>query len=154
MTTFNRILVPLDGSKRAESALSWVQILPARHLRLIRVCPEANDARAEAATYLEEVASQMAPSGATIDIQVIDDGPAEGIVSAAADADLVVMCTHGAGDGGRLLFGSVADRVARHAPVPTMLVRGGREPIAAALVRRIVVPLDGSPAAERALPMA
>ena len=81
-------------------------------------------------------------------------GPAEGIVDDAADADLIVMSTQGAGGGGRLLFGSVADRVARHAPAPTLLLRGGHHPVATQPVQRIVVALDGSLAAERALPLA
>ncbi len=154
MTGFNRILVPLDGSERAEAALSWLQILPTRHLLLLRVCPPANGHGEDAAAYLTEVAARLGPPQATIEIRVVHDGAAEGIVVAAADADLVVMCTQGAGNGGRLLYGSVADRVARHAPAPTLLVRGGRDPIAATPVRRIVAPLDGSLAAERALPMA
>ncbi|MBA2597460.1 MAG: universal stress protein [Chloroflexia bacterium] len=154
MTMFNRILAPLDGSARAETALGWITILPARHVRLLQVCPGEDTRRAEAEEYLTAIAARVQAVATEVEIRVVHDEPAEGIVAAAADADLVVMCTQGAGDGGRLLYGSVADRVARHAPVPTLLVRGGRDPIAATPVRRIVVPLDGSPAAERALPMA
>lgn len=154
MTGFNRILVPLDGSERAEAALGWVHALPVRHLRLLQVCPQDDTHRADATRYLTAVAARLGLSEPEIEIRVVHDEPAEGIVAAAADVDLVVMCTQGAGDGGRLLYGSVADRVARHAPAPTLLVRSGRVPIAAAPLRRIVVPLDGSGAAERALPMA
>lgn len=39
-------------------------------------------------------------------------------------ADLIVMGTHGRGGIGRLLLGSVAEGVARSAPVPVLLVRG------------------------------
>lgn len=154
VTAFERILIPLDGSARAEAALGWVHLLPARQIRLLQVCPQEVPDGADAATYLAEVAARSCPPGVAIDIRVGYGGPAEGIVSDAIDADLIVMCTQGAGDGGRRLFGSVADRVARHAPVPTLLLRGGRDPVATAPLRRIVVPLDGSPAAERALVLA
>jgi nucleotide-binding universal stress UspA family protein len=90
----------------------------------------------------------------TIETRIAHGGPAERIVGDAADADLIVMSTQGAGGGGRLLFASVADRVARHAPAPTLLLRGGHHPVAAQPVRRIVAALDGSLAAERALPVA
>jgi len=39
-------------------------------------------------------------------------------------ADLIVMGTHGRGGVERLVLGSVAERVARAAPVPLLLVRG------------------------------
>jgi nucleotide-binding universal stress UspA family protein len=53
---------------------------------------------------------------------------------------------------GRVLFGSVADSVARHAPTPTLIVRG--EQWKATALTRIVVPLDGSALAEQSLPLA
>ena len=154
MTGLDCILVPLDGSKRAEAALSWASALPAQRVRLLRVCPEERIDSQEAARYLERVAARFSPPGRAIETRIAYGGPAEGIVGDAADADLIVMSTQGAGGGGRLLFGSVADRVARHAPAPTLLLRGGHHPVDTQPVRRIVVALDGSPAAERALPLA
>jgi nucleotide-binding universal stress UspA family protein len=154
VTGLDCILVPLDGSQRAEAVLSWASVLPAQRVRLLRVCPEDNSDSQEATRYLEEVAERFRPRGRTIETRVAHGGPAEGIVDDAADADLIVMSTQGAGSGGRLLFGSVADRVARHAPVPTLLLRGGHHPVTTQPVQRIVVALDGSPAAERALPVA
>jgi nucleotide-binding universal stress UspA family protein len=50
-----------------------------------------------------------------------------------------------------MIFGSVADRVSRSAGTPAMLVRTGSS---LATPARIVVPLDGSPAARQALPVA
>ena len=154
VTGFDRILVPLDGSERAEVALSWASALPAQRVRLLHICPEEHPDSQAAARYLEEVAARFRPPDRTIETRIAHGGPAEGIVADAADVDLIVMSTQGAGGGGRLLFGSVADRVARHAPAPTLLLRGGHHPVRPQPVRRIVVPLDGSAAAERALPLA
>jgi nucleotide-binding universal stress UspA family protein len=154
VTGLDCILVPLDGSERAEVALSWASALPAQRVRLLRVCPAGHPDSQAAARYLEEVAARFQPPGRTIETRIAHGGPAEGIVDDAADADLIVMSTQGAGGGGRLLFGSVADRVARHAPAPTLLLRGGHHPVATQPVQRIVVALDGSAAAERALPLA
>jgi nucleotide-binding universal stress UspA family protein len=153
VTGLDCILVPLDGSERAEAALDWAYALPAQRVRLLRVCPE-EPPDIQAAQYLEEVAARFRPPGRTIETRIAYGGPAESIVEDAADADLIVMSSQGAGGGGRLLFGSVADRVARHAPAPTLLLRASHHPVAAQPVRRIVAALDGSLAAERALPLA
>ena len=154
MTGLDCILVPLDGSERAEAALDWAYALPAQRIRLLRVCPEESPDSQEAAQYLEEVAARFRPPERRIETRIAYGGPAESIVDDAADSDLIVMSTQGAGGGGRLLFGSVADRVARHAPTPTLLLRGGHHPVAVQPVRRIVAALDGSLVAERALPLA
>ena len=151
MTRLNCVLVPLDGSECGEAALNWAQTLPSQRIRLLRICSPENPDREAAMRYLEDVAARLRQPGCEIETRVAVGDPAEGIVGDAADADLVVMCTHGTGGGGRLLFGSVADRVARHAPVPTLLLRGGSHPVTTESVRRLVVPLDGSPAAERSL---
>jgi nucleotide-binding universal stress UspA family protein len=151
---FGRILLPLDGSARAEAALRWVDILPAQQIRLLHICDEEGPQSAEAATYLQKMASHLARPDRVIDTRVAFGEAADGIVADAADVDLIVMCTQGEGGGGRLIYGSVADLVARHAPVPTLLLRGRGAPVSTDPVRRVVVPLDGSANAERALPMA
>ncbi len=151
MTRLTCILVPLDGSARGEIALSWAQTLPSERIRLLQICSRENPDAEEAERYLDDVAARLRLPGCVIETRVAMGDPAEGIVADAADADLIVMCTKGTGGGGRLLFGSVADRVARHAPAPTLLLRGGIHPVTTQSVRRLVVPLDGSPAAERAL---
>lgn len=154
MTRIGRLLLPLDGSACAETALAWLEILPADRVTLLRVCEGSEAAISEAERYLGEIATNRAPAHLALETRVTTGDPAEAIVGAAADADLIVMCTRGAGGGGRLLFGSVADRVARHAPAPALLVRGGHAPVPSARPARIVVPLDGSAVAERAVPWA
>lgn len=154
MTAFDHILIPLDGSQAAEAAVTWVRFLPSRQITLLRVCPPRSEESAAAMRYLEDAAARLCPPDREIATQMVAGGAAEAIVAAAAGADLVVMSTQGASGGGRLLYGSVADRVARHSPTPTLLLRGGHRPVLDAPLRRVVVPLDGSPAAERALPLA
>ena len=54
--------------------------------------------------------------------------PAEGIVDVAKEinADLIVMASHGRSGVSRVLLGSVAERVLRHAPCPVLIVPVGR----------------------------
>jgi nucleotide-binding universal stress UspA family protein len=157
---FERILVPLDGSETAEAALAYVALLPSEQVRLLAVesdqadlsavCTAAHDCRA----YLEAVAAPPREQGRDVDTLVAFGNPAEQILALAAAADLVVLGSHGHGGVKRFVLGSVADEVARHAPVPVMVVRGGAVLPPAVQLTRIVVPLDGSDLAEQAVPVA
>lgn len=151
MTAINHVLAPLDGTPAAEAALRWLQSLPLRRLTLLRVCEQQAADDMEAEQYLVDVAARLGAEERTIETVVRSGCPAETIVDAARGADLVVMSTGARGGGGRLLFGSVADRVARHSPTPALLIRHGTMADEPAAVRRLVVPLDGSTAAERAI---
>ena len=73
---------------------------------------------------------------------------------AKSGADLVVMATHGRGGLSRLWLGSVADYLARHSTVPMFFVRPQTTGVTwrgEPLLRRIVIPLDGSELAETVL---
>jgi nucleotide-binding universal stress UspA family protein len=110
-----------------------------------------------AAAELDEAAQTLAGTGVNVERVVAAGEPDEEIVSAAAHhgVELIAMASHGRGAIGRAIFGSVADRVARTATVPVLIVRpseeDAREPVA---IARLVVPLDGSEIAARALPVA
>ena len=82
--------------------------------------------------------------------------PARRIVDTAAElgAEMIVMASHGRGALGRLIHGSVADRVGRESPVPVMVVRARQLEPGPVGITRLVVPLDGSSRAEAALPVA
>lgn len=165
---FDTIVVPLDGSSAAERVLAYVARLPSRQVRLLQVFPDVSDlvpdpdlldawrrARAEdAEAYLGHLAEPLRGQGREVDQAWAFGEPAEQIVTAAAPGDLIAMSTHGRGLAGRVLLGSVADRVVRHAAAPTLLVRAGERPTGGAEVARLVVPLDGSKLAEQALPVA
>jgi nucleotide-binding universal stress UspA family protein len=73
---------------------------------------------------------------------------------AAAKADLVVMATRARGRLKRLLTGSVAETLVDKAGVPVLLVRGTKAKAdldSSVSLRHALVPLDGSPEAERIL---
>lgn len=165
---FDRLLVPLDGSPAAEAALAYAELIPGRAVRLLAVVAEddapdltwpvaprydewraAETTRLE--TYLARVGEPLGRQGRQVTCRVEEGDPADRIVEAAAEADLIVMTTHGRGGGSRALFGSIADRVVRHAPAPVLVVRGGDRPVTPPPLTRIVVPLDGSALSECAL---
>ena len=70
----------------------------------------------------------MAESGADqqVERKTIMGDPSNEIVRIAKDGgyDLIVMSTHGRTGLSRLLMGSVAERVIRHAPCPVFVIRG------------------------------
>ena len=143
------ILVPLDGSALAEQALPYAQALagPGCELILLEVGQDDDD------LTLRE---RHADSCGQLETAIGD--PAEEILRVATQmgAGMIVMTTRGRGAVGRWAFGSVADRVARTAPVPVLVVRP-REDVGEAgsgTIRRLVVPLDGSPLAEAAVSFA
>lgn len=116
--------------------------------------------KAEASNYLGEVASRLQETN--LDARtVVEWGPAaEAIVDYAEQMGIqqIVMSTHGYSGISRWRHGSVAERVLQSASVPVFLIRAGEKTPGdvqgAMACRRILVPLDGSPVAEQALPAA
>jgi nucleotide-binding universal stress UspA family protein len=71
----------------------------------------------------------------------------------ASHSDLIVMSTHGRTGFNRWLLGSVAEQVLQGAEVPIVLVRTSQERSTQPFqLRRVLVPLDGSPLGEQCLP--
>lgn len=170
MTTphmYNRIVVPLDGSEPSRSALTYASRIPCRELVLLHVMvdrevivPEwilrRDSARAETslAEQMEQMAAELRTSERAVSVDIRVGDVAEEIIRAGADADVIVMMTHGRGAAGRVIFGSMADRVVRHGSTPTLLVRVGELTRDPKVPERVVCALDGSPIAERGLPAA
>lgn len=166
---YDRILVPLDGSSLAEAALDVARLIPGRLAYLLRVEAEAPQVDhyispsghethrrtvfREGDEYLQRVASTLRTEDRDVEVLQSWGDPAGRIVEAAADVDVIVMATNGRGAAGRILYGSVADRVAREASIPVLLVPGGYRPFEPP-ISRILVPLDGSELAETAIPAA
>jgi nucleotide-binding universal stress UspA family protein len=157
-----RILVPLDGSRLSEAVLPLAEALARDHaadillVRALRPQPSAEAeiaAQQEAEAYLAGMAASLEGAGLPgVDWKVWYDAPDRAIADAARynKADLVTMGTHGRGGLTRLLLGSVAESLVRHAPVPVLLVRGELTWTPGAMAR-ILVPLDGSTLSEEVL---
>ncbi len=85
--------------------------------------PEAE--RQENVRYLDELAARLRGQGLTVAGAHAEGAPAAAIVATAhaCDADLIALTTHGRTGLERLLLGSVAEEVLRHAPCPLLVVR-------------------------------
>ena len=176
MVPFRSILVPLDGSALAEKALAAALQLAramagradAASVRLILlrvVGPVALVAADpmlydelmrmgvdEAQAYLKTVVETVDAGPVQVEVQAVSGAPADAIVHFAEEhgVDLIVMSSHGRTGSSRWVYGSVAEKVLHHAPCATVIIRAH---VAVAMFqnRKILVPLDGSPLAERAL---
>ena len=141
----DRILVPLDGSALAETALGTAVDL-ARQTRATLVLLRAAEAHTfpgadptdaqilvvrEAEDYLAGVASRLGREGDAVETGVWYGPAAPAIVDAARlrKASLIVMSTHGRSGLGRLVMGSVAESVLRGTDVPILLLRAPGAPV-------------------------
>jgi nucleotide-binding universal stress UspA family protein len=171
-----RILVPLDGSTFAERALPVAVDIARRTggaMQLLRVHAPAvplvaigdlsapiydpawdDELRAIATDYLGGVAARLRQSSrGALSTVVRDHGDVAEQIERSADefgADLIVMTTHGKGGASLSWFGSVTDGVLRHSKRLTLVVPEQADATAFA-VRRILVAIDGSRAADAAM---
>ncbi|MGH2498392.1 MAG: universal stress protein [Ktedonobacteraceae bacterium] len=169
---FQRILVPLDGSTRAEQALPIAARLahasngtivflrvvnfPNQFVPHVALEPTATQAvidtqLEEAKNYLDHLARSNDLVNIHTETAVMVGQPAVNILSVVEtrNIDLVVLCSHGYTGMTRWALGSVAEKVAHHCSVPVLLQRG-EKPLLAGLpphgrsTLRALIPLDGS----------
>ena len=177
---FQYILVPLDGSKRAESALpvaaSIARSTGAR-LLLLRVLPLptnipvyplepidspeeelASDEYRASITYLDRKKHARELQDIPVDTHLVTGPIAQRILFSieARGIDLVVMCSRGETGIKRRALGSVAQKIVRSSPVPVLVLHesagtlSNQHPAGQRPVR-VLVALDGSSLAETAL---
>jgi nucleotide-binding universal stress UspA family protein len=171
---FTSILVPLDGSPLAEAALSpavelaatlgarvtLLHVLEADAPATVHGAPHLVSATA-ADLYLHALAERWQGRGAQIATHVhpnLAHDVARGIAEHTAElgADLIALSTHGHSGVRGFLFGSIAQQVLRRSPTPVLLVEpdyAGR-PAPPFDLRVMLLPLDGTPDARAALPLA
>jgi nucleotide-binding universal stress UspA family protein len=180
-TLTSRILLPLDGSELATIAIPYARALatPETELVLVRAVADPTPMnelagtsaypvgrilarnREQAEDYLGAVAEVLRDVAPTITTHAAIGEPPETILDAIQehDATLVIVASHGRGFLGRVVVGSVADRIARAATVPVLVVHPTHHaqlPVHAdsrARIDRLLVPLDGSAMARQALPV-
>ncbi|HIJ00464.1 MAG: hypothetical protein PWQ88_873 [Candidatus Methanomethylophilaceae archaeon] len=74
----------------------------------------------EAVEYVKNMGDEM---GVDVEVQIDEGSPSKKITDASKDYDLIVMGTLGRTGVSKLLMGSVAEKVVRHANCPVMVVR-------------------------------
>ena len=86
---------------------------------------ERDRIESELRNYLNGVAITLAHGSVATGVEVRFGEPAEEILTLHSEvkADLIAMCTHGRTGLARLAYGSVAEKVMRHADCPVLLVR-------------------------------
>lgn len=142
---YKKILVPLDGSKRAEAILPHVSELAARlqstivflevvepHIVIVDpyggALPDMSDfaeRKDEAAAYLEAQCDLFREKGIEA-VFFVEHGPVvETIIETAVreNVDLIAMASHGRTGLSRVFYGSVAAGVLHRADRPLLLVR-------------------------------
>lgn len=144
-SVFHRILVPTDFSPQSERAGALARRLAlavGAEIVLVHVFLEVplfsegpftservQEVYAAGRVWVKEQLEQQATAaraaGLTAKAFMRTGIPHQEIVAAAREekADLIVMGTHGRGGVGRMLLGSVADRVIQLAPCPVLAVR-------------------------------
>jgi nucleotide-binding universal stress UspA family protein len=146
---YRRVLIPLDGSSRSESALPLGLRIAAAHdaeIVLIHAAPsvdltEAGPPEAETITlrdrlrrhnertgehYLKRVRSQLPAVPATRTRVLPSGDPRHALARAVVeeDADLMVLSCTGQSGHPDMSVGSVADYLINHMNIPILLVRG------------------------------
>jgi len=158
----DRILVPLDGSALAEAILPLAGTLARAHkagLFLLRAVPQKSGhgeaEEREARVYLARLSERLQDRGVSeVRVLVPHGKPDRAIAEAATEhrVDLIAMTTHGRTGLSRLLVGSVAESVVRHAPAPVLVVRG-QPSWGTGQTLKVLVPLDGSELSAAILPV-
>jgi nucleotide-binding universal stress UspA family protein len=143
---FRKILVPLDGSALASKILDYLE--PVLELETTSVVVLRVRAPGTSGPLPDDERLAALSAKARI-VQIEREGDPASEILAAAEAEgasLLALSTHGRTGLARLVRGSVAERVLRNAQVPVLLVNPFTETSSPESPRRILVPLDGSPA--------
>jgi nucleotide-binding universal stress UspA family protein len=142
------IIVGVDGSHDAHRALEWaMQEVAARHAPLAVITvhqvaasgwivapvflpvdePTVEHARQAAEEAVAKAAAQLGePQLVPVTIRTVTGFPAQELIEASRDADLLVVGSRGRGGFARLMLGSVSDQVMHHAHCPVVVVPAPR----------------------------
>ena len=156
---YEKILVPLDGSDLAQAAVpaatEIARVLGSRII-LLNVCSMSEDKYELYQDYLDMLAKKVTDDTGKKAMSVVARGSAtEEIIKYIEEnkISLTIMATHGRSGISYWVIGSVAERVIRETNRPVLLLRS-QEKCAVShegILRRILVPLDGSRMGEAAL---
>ena len=167
------VMAPLDGSPAAEAALPWAVHLARKaggELKLVGVhAPPAvlldgetlvgsvvpdESVRRKEADYFADVQARLRPTGVRVSADLLDGGVITSLADYAGTVGpaWIVMMSHARGPVARFFLGETAAEFVRRSPCPVLLVHPATGPVDPAFApdaRQVLVPLDGSPLAER-----
>jgi nucleotide-binding universal stress UspA family protein len=146
MSTFERILVPVDGSGPSEDAVALAVRLASDLRAALTFChvvdreaivaqyvavpygdagPSLEYAHDEAERLLKDAAEKAGRAGIETQTKLLEGPSVEKIVALCEEEhfDLIVMGSHGRRGLARMFMGSVAEGVLRIAAVPVLVVR-------------------------------
>lgn len=140
------ITVGLDGSEKSRKALEWAVREAAAHgfaLVVLAVhqvatnhwtgAPELYPADQPATEAMRKAAEEMVqkvltqagkPGPASVTVRAVSGVPAQELVAASADCELVVVGRRGGGQFSKMLLGSVTSQVVAHAECPVVVIPG------------------------------
>ncbi|MEJ2656492.1 MAG: universal stress protein [Desulfobacterales bacterium] len=146
---YKKILVPLDGSKRAEAILPHAEEMANRYgaeIIIFRVeelyvmlewdevvdpakCREKFDARKNALeSYLTQIKTKFRDKGIQTHTRVVHGPVVQSILTAAQemDVDIILMASHGLSGSQRPFYGSVTAGVLQKIDRPLLIIRTRR----------------------------
>ena len=172
LPSFTRILLVTDFSDCSEAAVPFARLMAERYAARVVVAHiitgvgaaaeeaahPAHDAQAAAEAEMQRFLETNTLGEVPVET-VIERGPVADVLATSIEKrgiDLVVVGTHGRSGVGKLLMGSVAQRIFNVAPCPVLSVspRAGKPSGAAEKFAKILYPTDFSEESLRALPYA
>ena len=142
---YHKILVPLDGSKRAETILPQVEELAARFqatVTLVEVISFVGDIltagvitplpdrldedKNQAESYLNSIKARLQQKQIETETRVVVAGPVVDAILQSAEqekVDLIAMSSHGRGGLARVFYGSVAAGLLQRVDRPRLIIR-------------------------------
>jgi nucleotide-binding universal stress UspA family protein len=144
------IIVGIDGSDHSRLALAWAMREAVQHhvpltvmtvhpgpvrpaTRIFWAVPDYPEdsqnlefARKKVQEFVDKVANEIGEAAPEVAVSVSAGDPAEELVKASRDADMLVVGSRGSGGFARLLMGSVSSQVTHHAACPVVIIPGSR----------------------------
>jgi nucleotide-binding universal stress UspA family protein len=141
------IVAGVDGSDHSRRALIWaVRQAAQQHVSLTVLAVRPDPVRPATAIYwgahaypedihnpdvarkaiqemVEQARNEIGETAPEVTVNVVTGDPAEELVKASRDADLVVVGSRGSGGFVSLLMGSVSSKVTHHAACPVVVIR-------------------------------
>lgn len=127
-----KMLVPLDRSPRDAAIVAYAASFAKTVGASLAFLHVAHDLKSflpgalrQAEAYVEGVAQSLREEGVAAESFFGKGDPAELVLQLCADlpADIIAMATHGRRTVGKLVLGSVADRIISLSPIPVLLLR-------------------------------